>query len=77
MLSLLTVLQEKELVIEISQSIAERIMLGNMPVDNKSPVRDRGKNTTTLYTLVCDHSAVHPGASREETEGCWASETSF
>lgn len=40
LLSLLTGLQGKELVIEISQSMAERIMLGNMPVGNKLPVRD-------------------------------------
>lgn len=35
-------MQEKEPVIEISQSMAERIMLGNMPVGNKLPVRNGG-----------------------------------
>lgn len=39
--------REKRL-LKISESVAERIILGNMPVDNKSPIRNRKTETVPV-----------------------------
>lgn len=52
-------------VIEINHSIAERIMLENVPVDNKSLIRNWKINLCMQYYVTNLHM---------EKETCWASE---